>query len=378
MTVMQPLHLASLDLNLLVALDALLEERNVTRAAERTGVTQSAMSHALARLRALVGDPLLVRGKSGMVATARAEALALPIRRALEGIVHALQSPEPFEPKTARLSIRIATSDYGELVLLPKLVRRLEREAPHIDLRLIPHTGDSLGPLVEGTVDLIVAPVRPGDEVQGVLAKKLFDESFVCIVRRGHPLAKKKLTLARFAAASHALIAPRGREGSVADDSRLATGALSTRRTDSSSLSRGSAHRRRVGPRAHPRGARCLAARRPARPGGPGSAEGARAHRLSHVGTVARADAARSRPPLGARAVHRGREADLTCGPRHEVPRFLGTPTPADRRHLPESSPQKGDLLRTRTPVDSRSPAPRVSIGAPAERCDAGIDRNGG
>jgi DNA-binding transcriptional LysR family regulator len=219
MTVMQPLHLASLDLNLLVALDALLEERNVTRAAERTGVTQSAMSHALARLRALVGDPLLVRGKSGMVATVRAEALSLPIRRALEGIVHALESPEPFEPKTARLSVRIATSDYGELVLLPKLVRRLEHEAPHIDLRLIPHSGDSVGPLVEGTVDLVVAPVRPGDEVQGVLAKKLFDESFVCIVRRGHPLAKKKLTVARFAAASHALIAPRGREGSVADDS---------------------------------------------------------------------------------------------------------------------------------------------------------------
>jgi DNA-binding transcriptional LysR family regulator len=219
MTVMQPLHLASLDLNLLVALDALLEERNVTRAAERTGVTQSAMSHALARLRALVGDPLLVRGRSGMVATARAEALALPIRRALEGIVLALETPEPFEPKTAHLSIRIATSDYGELVLLPKLVRRLEQEAPHIDLRLIPNSGDSVGPLVQGVVDLVVAPVRPGDEVQGVLAKKLFDESFVCIVRRGHPLAKKKLTLARFAAASHALIAPRGREGSLADDS---------------------------------------------------------------------------------------------------------------------------------------------------------------
>jgi DNA-binding transcriptional LysR family regulator len=216
---MHPLHLASLDLNLLVALDALLEERNVTRAAERTGVTQSAMSHALARLRMLVGDTLLVRGKSGMVATARAEALALPIRRALEGIVVALESPKPFEPETAHLSIRIATSDYGELVLLPKLVRRLEREAPHIDLRLIPHSGDSVGPLVEGAVDLIISPVRPDDGAHGVLAKKLFDESFVCIVRRGHPLAKKKLTLARFAAASHALIAPRGREGSLADDS---------------------------------------------------------------------------------------------------------------------------------------------------------------
>jgi DNA-binding transcriptional LysR family regulator len=219
MTVMQPLHLASLDLNLLVALDALLEERNVTRAARRTGLSQSAMSHALARLRSLVGDPLLVRGKGGMVATARAETLALPIRRALEGIILALQPPEPFMPKTARLAVRIATSDYGELVLLPKLVRRLEREAPHVDLRLVPHTGDSVGPLVDGAVDLIVAPIRQADEAQGVLAKKLFDERFVCTVRRGHPLSKKKLTLARFAAASHALIAPRGREGSLADES---------------------------------------------------------------------------------------------------------------------------------------------------------------
>jgi DNA-binding transcriptional LysR family regulator len=218
MPTMHTLHLASLDLNLLVALDALLEERSVTRAAERTGMTQSAMSHALGRLRSLVGDPLLVRGKSGMVATARAEALVVPIRRALEGILHALRSPGPFDPKTAHLSVRIATSDYGELVLLPKLVRRLEREAPHIDLRLIPHTGDSGGALVEGAVDLIVAPALPSDEVQGVLARKLFDERFVCIVRRGHPLAKKKLTVARFAAASHALIAPRGREGSLADD----------------------------------------------------------------------------------------------------------------------------------------------------------------
>jgi DNA-binding transcriptional LysR family regulator len=181
---MHPLHLASLDLNLLVALDALLEERNVTRAAERTGVTQSAMSHALARIRMLIGDPLLVRGKSGMVATARAEALTLPIRRALEGIVVALESPTPFEPKTAHLSVRIATSDYGELVLLPKIVRRLEREAPNIDLRLFPQSSDSVGPLVEGAVDLIITPVRPDDGAHGVLARKLFDESFVCIVRR--------------------------------------------------------------------------------------------------------------------------------------------------------------------------------------------------
>jgi len=219
MSVMHELHLPSLDLNLIVALDALLEERSVTRAAERIGVTQSAMSHALARLRTLIGDPLLVRGNGKMIATPRAEALAPPIHRALAEVLAALRSPAAFDPKTARLRIRIATSDYGELILLPEVVRRLEREAPGIDLRLIPHGDDGTDSLALGTTDLVIAPLRTRDQVPGIFARKLFDERFVCVVRRGHPLAEKKMTLARFAAASHALISPRGKEGSFVDDS---------------------------------------------------------------------------------------------------------------------------------------------------------------
>jgi len=190
---MHELHLSSVDLNLLVALDALLEERNVTRAADRIGVTQSAMSHALARLRTLLDDPLLVRAAGGMVATPRAESLGPPIRHALEQVRTALQSPSAFDPKTVKLRARVATSDYAELILLPRLVHRLEAAAPGIELRLLPHAADAAGP-------------------------KLIDESFTCVVRRGHPLASQKLTLARFAAASHALISPRGKEGSFVDD----------------------------------------------------------------------------------------------------------------------------------------------------------------
>jgi DNA-binding transcriptional LysR family regulator len=218
MTTMHDLHLASLDLNLIVALDALIEERSVTRAADRVGITQSAMSHALARLRTLTGDALLVRGSGAMVATARAEALAPPIRRALDEVARALRSPGPFDPKTARQKVRIYTSDYGEVVLLPGVVRRLQRDAPGIDLRLGAHVDDHVGVLGSGAVDLVIAPVRPRDEAPGIFSKKLFDETFVCVVRKGHPLAAKKLTLARFAAASHALIAPRGKEGSFVDD----------------------------------------------------------------------------------------------------------------------------------------------------------------
>jgi DNA-binding transcriptional LysR family regulator len=225
MTVMNEPHLAAMDLNLIVALDALLEERNVTRAAERIGVTQSAMSHALSRLRAVTGDPLLVRGNGVMVATPRAESLALPIRRALDEVDAAFRPPTAFDPKVARLRVRIATSDYGELVLLPRLMKRLEKEAPFVELRSIPKADDASTSVASGAVDLLVAPVRARDEGPGIYAKKLFDERFVCVVRRGHPLATKKLTLARYLSCAHALISPRGREGSYTDDALANLGA---------------------------------------------------------------------------------------------------------------------------------------------------------
>src|SRR5277367_4801439 len=105
---MHDLHLGSIDLNLLVVLDALLRERNVTRAASQVGITQSAASHALARLRALTGDELLVRGRDGMVPTIRAEALAGPVRRALEDVGRVIAPPAAFDPSTASLRFFIA------------------------------------------------------------------------------------------------------------------------------------------------------------------------------------------------------------------------------------------------------------------------------
>ncbi len=216
--VMNEVHLESLDMNLLVALDALLEERNVTRAAARLGITQSATSHALARLRIVTGDALLVRTSKGMVPTVRAEALAAPIRRALEEVTRALAPPAAFDPRSARLRITLGTSDYGELVLLPQLVERLAREAPGIDLRVRSIDASLAEPLAAGGIDLAFALLGQGD-APGLVRRKLFDEDFVCVVRRGHPLAaKKKLTLARFVAASHALISPSETEGGIVDD----------------------------------------------------------------------------------------------------------------------------------------------------------------
>jgi DNA-binding transcriptional LysR family regulator len=228
MSGMHELHLRSLDLNLIVALDALLEERSVTRAAHRVGITQSAMSHALARLRAVTGDALLVRTASGMVATARAEELGPPIRRALEGVATALRPPQPFDPMTAEARIRIGTGDYGEIVLLPSVVERLAKDAPRVDLRVV-FQGDNPGDMLRsGDADLLLSPVFAADAGPGIYTRKLFQERFVCVVRCDHPLAGKKLTLARYVAASHALISPRGKEGSVTDDA-LARMGLSRR-----------------------------------------------------------------------------------------------------------------------------------------------------
>jgi DNA-binding transcriptional LysR family regulator len=216
--IMQEMHLGSVDLNLLVVLDALLVERNVTRAAARVGITQSAASHALARLRSLTGDELLVRGKDGMVPTPRGEGLAAPVRKALDEIARALAPPGAFDPATAKGRVVLGTSDYGELVLLPRVYARLAREAPRIDLRVLTLPADMAAPLASGAVDLAIAPLRPEDERPGIYGKKLFEERFVCVVRNGHPLATKKLTIARFAAAPHALIAPRGTDGGFVDD----------------------------------------------------------------------------------------------------------------------------------------------------------------
>jgi DNA-binding transcriptional LysR family regulator len=206
-------------LNLLVALDALLTERSVTRAAARIGVTQSAASHALARLRKLTNDELLVRSREGMVPTVRAEAMAAPLRRALEDLRGTLAPQRKFEPKTARLRVYIATSDYAELVLLPGVMARLGREAPTIELRVVALRDDYDSDLGSGKLDIALTPPLPTEGGFGMHRREVLRERFVCVTRRGHKLAKKgALTLASFAAASHALIAPWGKEGGMVDD----------------------------------------------------------------------------------------------------------------------------------------------------------------
>jgi DNA-binding transcriptional LysR family regulator len=216
---MNAVHLGAFDLNLLVALDALLTEGSVTKAAARIGVTQSAVSHSLSRLRKLTGDELLVRGRDGMVPTIRAEAMRAPLRRALDELTGTLSSPRTFDPKTARVRAFIGTSDYAELVLLPGVMARLLRDAPGVELRVLTLGQDPASELAAGRLDFVIMPAQAGDDSQGVRGRQIFRDRFVCIARRAHPLARNKvLSLSAFAEAAHALVAPWGTEGGYVDD----------------------------------------------------------------------------------------------------------------------------------------------------------------
>jgi DNA-binding transcriptional LysR family regulator len=215
---MNGVHLRDFDLNLLLALDALLAERNVTKAALRIGITQSATSHALARLRKLTGDELLIRGRDGMVPTLRAETMRAPLRRALDEIVGTLSPPDAFDPKTAHVRIVIGTGDYAEVVLLPGLVARLARAAPGVELRVLTLGHDPAAELSSGRLDVAIMP-PPSAEAPGIRFRQILRERFVCVVRRGHPLATRRaITMSRFTEASHALVSPWGMEGGIVDD----------------------------------------------------------------------------------------------------------------------------------------------------------------
>jgi DNA-binding transcriptional LysR family regulator len=216
--IMQAVHLEALDLNLLVALRALLAERHVTRAAARVGLSQPAMSHALSRLRELLGDPLLVRTPNGMRPTPRAEAMTAPLERALEDIGRLIASPAPFEPQRSTRKFRIAANDYMELVLFPRLLRRLWIEAPNIDVRIVNLAESVNTDLAEGRLDLAMGVVElSNDPPRGIRSEDLVSDGFVCVVREDHPVVKKRLSLDDFVALPHALVAPRGEGGSVVD-----------------------------------------------------------------------------------------------------------------------------------------------------------------
>ena len=217
--IMQHLHLEAVDLNQLLVLCTLLETRSVTRAAERLGLSQSATSHALGRLRVLFDDPLLLRGSDRMILTARAEALAPQLSSALTHLRGALRPPEVFDPATTERTFVFATADYTEFVLVPPLIAQLQRVAPRMALTVCEPPADVAAGLGDGSLDLAAAPSLFGGVATGIQSRTLFDESFVCMVRRGHPALGKRWTPESFSRMKHAIIAPRAKPGGFVDDS---------------------------------------------------------------------------------------------------------------------------------------------------------------
>lgn len=176
--------LSGVDLNLLVVLDALLAERHVTRAALRINKTQPAVSHALARLRTLFDDPILVRNGGRLEPTARALGLAAPLREALS-VIGGLMDEGAFDPMTSDREIRLSMSDYAAEVVLPSLVARLSRQAPRIALRLVSLGREAaLSAIRSGEIDLAIGvyPAMADGKAEGLRFASLFEDRFACLV----------------------------------------------------------------------------------------------------------------------------------------------------------------------------------------------------
>lgn len=207
--------LAHVDANLLVSLEALLHEVNVSKAARRMGVSASAMSHTLARLRDLVGDPLLVRTGQRMSLTPRGRALLPAVRDGVAAFSTAIAPPPELDLASERRTITIASVDYAQSLLVPELVPRLARDAPGIDLVIKPFADGSLRELVSGDVELVLCMQRSST---GLRSRRIHEEAFVSCVRAGHPILQGRLGAKRFAALDHVLISPRGRVAGAVDE----------------------------------------------------------------------------------------------------------------------------------------------------------------
>ena len=210
------MNLRSIDLNLLVLFDALIEMRSVRRAGERVGLSQSATSHALDRLRKLLGDELLVRTASGMEPTPRALSLAGPLRLALQDIQTAL-APDRFEPAEAEIGLTIAVETHETIVVLPLLVEEVRREAPGIALTIKSGSlEDILDGVDQGRVDVAIGLFKGLPD--RFMTCRLLSDEHACVIRADHPIARSPLTLGLYLDAPHLLISMSGSATNAVDD----------------------------------------------------------------------------------------------------------------------------------------------------------------
>jgi DNA-binding transcriptional LysR family regulator len=194
--------LGAIDLNLLVVFDAVMQERSVTRAGQRLGLSQPAMSHALARLRHMLRDELFVRSPKGMLPTPRAEELAIPVRTALDGLQQSLE-PAQFDPSKANRRFRIAVDNYAAVVLVGVLAARIGKIAPLVLLEFLPSgTLEILDLLDRGDLDLAIGTYSPPGE--RFSHRALLKDEFVAVLDKNHAATQVgQLSLEKFAALPH-------------------------------------------------------------------------------------------------------------------------------------------------------------------------------
>ncbi|PAY07628.1 LysR family transcriptional regulator [Bradyrhizobium sp. UFLA03-84] len=208
------MNLNSLDLNLLVALDALLREANVSRAAMRLNLSQPATSHALQRLRDLIGDPLLVRNGARMELTPRAQALRSPLAQALDQ-VRTLFVSDDFDAARSERHFRLMMPDLAVELLMPSLMEKVTRMAPNVTIDVVPWRGPAIfTPDFARTIDLVISI---GDSFKGFHRQRLYTDSDALAVRRGHPASARLRKREAFLAARHVAVIIRGQNEDLID-----------------------------------------------------------------------------------------------------------------------------------------------------------------
>jgi DNA-binding transcriptional LysR family regulator len=219
---MRKVNLAGVDLNLVPALEALLRRRNVTQAAADVGLSQPAMSRALARLRDLQGDPLMVRSGAGYVLTPRADALRPLLASAVRDL-RRLFEHDAFDPAAERRVVTLAASDVQTVLLVPAIMARLAREAPGVRLVVEPYRADIAARIADGAVDFAFAltstPLPPG-----VVSELVAEDRLALVMRRGHPAAGRRWTVADYGVVGHVGVALVGDGQSDLDASLAAAG----------------------------------------------------------------------------------------------------------------------------------------------------------
>ncbi len=221
-------NLRRLDLNLLVTLDVLLAEHNVTRAAERLNFSQPSVSVHLAKLREIFDDPLLLPGPRGMRPTARAEELREPLRQALEALERAVAPASPFDPAQARDTWRVAATDYGESAILLPALAGLRAAAPGTRIAVVEMAPSRIARQAEiGDIDLAFHTVE-GSPLN-LRRRTLFAERYVLAGRAGHPRLKRRPTLKQFCTLDQVIVSPDGGGFSGVTDAVLAEHGLERR-----------------------------------------------------------------------------------------------------------------------------------------------------